>query len=149
MTKGEIKAFLLCPILPILFFSIGVIAYYLLPGMDSDNIKASFAISFSLAVIGFFLCYLCIIVIALPTYIFIRRNNRLRKSHTYVCSAMIGAVIIMFVGTLFGADEIGELLPATIIGIVLGLSSGMTFWYFLPKSLTKRSNATAVSGALT
>ena len=137
MSIGEIKAFILCPFLPVIIFS-ACYFLYSLTGIENDNIKASLSLTAGLAIVGLFTSYVFTLLFAVPGYLIARKRDAVTHQAVYLCSAIIGAIIISVTGLLFGADEIVEFVPFVVVGSVLGLSAGIAFWFLLPNKAIKR-----------
>ena len=149
MKKGEIIAFVISPLTPVAIFSICLFLYsYFISTMEVTLSKALKATA-SFAIVELIICYIFIILFALPFYVFAKaKKGYLNKALVLNSSSIIGAILMSIVGLLFGADEILEYLPFTLIGIFLGFTAGLSFWLLLPKSLTIQSRPPAKSAGL-
>ena len=136
MNKEEFKAFLFCPLLPVFIFFVGMLLFYFVTEIDSSNLAAEFSIALSMATIGLLICYVFLLLLVMPVYFFVRVKYGVSKKIVYLGSASIGSLVMGAVGFLFGADKILGVFTFVAAGGVLGMLSGLVFWFFLPKHQT-------------
>ena len=127
MKRYELVAFALSPLVPVLLFFLGVIVWQIDSG-EKHGYGALFAIASSLAVIGLIVSYVVELLIAIPLYYIGLKANKISKNSVYFSAMILGALIIAFVGVLFGAHTLNDLLPALAVGALLGATAGFVFW---------------------
>jgi len=127
MKKYELMAFVLSPLVPVLLFFIGIIVWQI-DTVDKHGYGALFSIAASLAAIGLIVSYSVELLIAVPLYYIGLKANKVSKQFVYLSAMILGALIIAFVWSLFGAHTLNDLLPALAVGAILGISAGFVFW---------------------
>jgi prepilin signal peptidase PulO-like enzyme (type II secretory pathway) len=126
MDKKEIIAFAISPLVPVLLFILGIIIWQF-DIAAKHGYGSFFTVNAGLAALDLIISYTVILFVVAPLYYVLTKRSKVSKFVVYVIAGITGAVIITTVSVMFGADESLELLPAIIIGALLGETGGYVF----------------------